>query len=67
LDANILMEGVQTLGFPIVMVLLMGWYINKKDNGHKEEIDTLRETIENNTKVLLKLESVMTILIERKE
>ena len=67
MDANVLLTGIQTLGFPIVMVLIMAWYINKKDNSHKEEIDSLRETIENNTKVLSKLENVMSILIERKE
>ena len=52
MDANTIMQGIQTVGFPIVMVILMGWYINKKDNSHKEELNALRNTIESNTKIL---------------
>lgn len=66
MDANTIMQAVQTVGFPIVMVALMGWYINKKDNAHKEEIEALRNTIDSNTKILTKLESLMTMLIERR-
>lgn len=67
MDMNAVLQGIQSVGFPIVMVLLMGWYINKKDSSHKEEIDTLRKTIEGNTKILTQLESLMHLLIERKE
>lgn len=66
MDANTIMQGIQTVGFPIVMVILMGWYINKKDNSHKEELNALRNTIESNTKILSKLESLMSMLIERR-
>lgn len=66
MDANTVLQGVQTVGFPIVMVLLMGWYINKKDVAHKEEILALRNTIDSNTKILSKLESLMTMIIERR-
>lgn len=58
---------IQTVGFPIVMVLLMGWYLNKKDQHHHEEIDSLRKALEANTSILTKLETLMSSLIERRK
>lgn len=58
---------VQSVGFPIVMVLLMGWYIYKKDKAHAEELAAMRKTIDSNTNVLSKLETLMTSLIERRK
>lgn len=56
------MEGlngvVQMLGngfFPIVVCGLLFWYVYMKDKAHKEEINELRKSIDNNTKVLQKL------------
>lgn len=57
---------IQTLGFPIVMVLVMGWYILKKDKQHHEEVQCLRKALESNTSVLTKLETLMSSLIERR-
>lgn len=67
MEPNVIIQAVQTVGFPIVMVLLMGWYINKKDISHKEEIEALRETIDSNTKILTKLEALMQLIIERRK
>lgn len=67
MEANALIQGIQTVGFPIVMVLLMGWYINKKDTSHKEEIEALRNTIESNTQVITKLEAFLSMIIERRQ
>lgn len=53
------METVFTLigsyGFPIVMCLLLFKQIQLNDTRHKEEIDQLRQAIDNNTKVVVKL------------
>lgn len=57
---------IQTLGFPIFMVLIMGWYILKKDKQHHEEVQCLRKALESNTNVLAKLETLMSSLIERR-
>ena len=49
---------VQILGngfFPIVVCGLLFWYVYKKDLQHKEEINELRKSIDNNTLVVQKL------------
>ena len=58
---------IQSLGFPIVMVLLMGWYILKKDKQHTEEMHCLRKALESNTNALTKLETIMNTIIERRQ
>ena len=39
-------------GFPIVCCGVMFWYTVKKDTQHKEEIESIRKAIENNTLVI---------------
>lgn len=46
---------ISTLGFPIGMCLIMCYYINKINDGHKEETDKFAEALNNNTVVLQKL------------
>lgn len=49
---------VQILGngfFPIVVCGLLFWYVYRKDTQHKEEINELRKSIDNNTLVVQKL------------
>lgn len=47
-----IVTAISTVGFPIVMCLLM-WYMNEKqDTRHKEEVDRMTEAVNNNTMVL---------------
>lgn len=46
---------ITQLGFPVAMCLLLFWYITKKDEAHKEEIDKMSEAVNNNTIVMQKL------------
>lgn len=49
---------VQMLGngfFPIVVCGLMFWYVYMKDKAHKDEINELRKSIDNNTRAIQKL------------
>lgn len=48
---------ISSVGFPIVMTLLMFWRIEKQDQEHKDEIGKLSEAIQNNTNALIKLSS----------
>lgn len=52
---NALSTLISTLGFPIVMCLIMCYYINKINDAHKEETDKFAEALNNNTVVLQKL------------
>lgn len=54
-DLQVVYELVQTLGFPVACVLGLGYYVKYLTDTHKQEIDTLREALENNTKIITKL------------
>ena len=45
-------ELLSTLGFPIVMAGAMAWYINKQADQHREEMETVRKTVEQNSEIL---------------
>lgn len=46
---------INNVGFPICVVLIAFWYINKEREDHKEETNNLREAINNNTLVMQQL------------
>jgi hypothetical protein len=50
---------VQSLGFPICMTFLIFWRMNKESDQHKTEVDTLKDTIAENTKVLAQLQQLI--------
>lgn len=52
---NELVTAISTVGFPIVMCLLM-WYMNdKQDARHREETKQITEALNNNTLAIQKL------------
>lgn len=55
MDFNAVVQAISTIGFPIVMCLILMYYVNKQNEAHKSEIDDLRKTIEANTIVTQKL------------
>lgn len=59
-------ELINTFGFPIACTLAMFWYVNKKDetysndikelrDAHHKEVAELKDAINNNTNVMLRL------------
>lgn len=50
-----LITAISTVGFPIVMCLILFWRMDKDDTRHKEETDKLSDVINNNTIVLEKI------------
>lgn len=62
MDINIIGQMVTTLGFPIVAAAALFWYVNKKDEMHKEEIKSLRESLDKNTSILDELKALITLL-----
>lgn len=57
MDANIIMQAITTVGFPIVMCWALMWYIYKLTQEHKEETKQFTEALNNNTLALQKLTS----------
>ena len=57
------MEDLLTLvgnyAFPIVACAALFWKLNKDQDRHKEEMDAIRESLDNNTKVLTELAAVI--------
>ena len=61
MDISAVLSAVGSIGFPIVMCLLMGRYITEVNETHKEESRYFTEAINRNTEAITKLQS----LIER--
>jgi preprotein translocase subunit YajC len=67
MDANTIIQIVSSLGFPIVMCGALFWYMVKQREAHKEETDHLKDTINENTKVLAELTTLIKVLTNEKE
>ena len=57
---------IGSLGFPIVMCIIMIKLIFTMEESHKEEIDALKESLNNNTNVLTRLETMFNIYMKDK-
>jgi len=55
MDVNTISQLVGSLGFPIACCIYLIYSNNKANEAHKQEIDKLRETVENNTIAMIKL------------
>lgn len=55
MDFSTVTQFVSTLGFPIAVCLICFWYINKREEQHKDEVTELSKAINNNTIVMQKL------------
>ena len=55
MDFNTVTQFIGSLGFPIGVSLICFWYINKREESHKDEVTKLAEAINNNTLVMQKL------------
>lgn len=56
-----IVTAISTVGFPIVMCLLMYYQTWTLNENHKEEINTLKDSLESNTQAIIK----MTTYLER--
>ena len=55
MDFSTVTQFVSTLGFPIAVCLICFWYINKREEQHKDEVTELAKAINNNTLVMQEL------------
>ena len=46
---------ISTVGFPIAAAVGCFWYMTKLNDMHREETESLREAVENNTKAIIRL------------
>lgn len=55
MDMNVIIQAITSVGFPIVMCLMLCWYVREISSKHKEESDKFAEALNANTLVLQKL------------
>jgi len=59
MDVNVILQAVSTVGFPICACGALFWMINKQDESHKQEINSLRSVLEANTQALTELKDMI--------
>lgn len=52
---NDFLSAVSNVGFPIVCVFALAWYVKYVTDKHEKEITKLKESIDNNTKAFTEL------------
>ena len=62
MDTQTITTLIGSVGFPIVMCLIMVKVMMQMEESHKTEIDSLKESLNNNTNVLTKLETMLSML-----
>ena len=67
MDTNSIIQIVSTLGFPIVMCGALFWYMVKQRDIHTEETENLKDTLNENTKVLAELTTLIKLLTNEKK
>lgn len=65
MDINIILQAITSVGFPIVVCLMLMYYVRENTDKHKEEIDKMSEALNNNTLVLQKLCDKLDNKLER--
>ena len=58
-NVQVLIQAISTVGFPIAMCVIMAYYVKYTEDKHREEINSIREALENNTLALTKLSDKM--------
>lgn len=58
------MQLIASLGFPIVMCLIMFKYMQEESEKHKKEVDALKDSLKENTVVLADLKSMIQTLVD---
>lgn len=59
IDFAAVAEFVNSVGFPIAMVAVMGYILYREQQNHKEESDRFVEAINNNTNALAELKLIV--------
>ena len=67
MDAQSYTNLISSVGFPIVMCLIMVKLMARMEESHKAEIDSLKDSLNNNTNVLKSLEAMFSMLIRKEE
>lgn len=67
MEFNTVLQAITTVGFPIVMCLLLMWYIKDTNDKHDVEISTFTEAINKNTLMIERLCHHLDVTISEDE
>ena len=59
MDITIFTQLIGSMGFPIACVIAMFYFWNKEREDHKDELNSLRSALDNNTQALIKIEELL--------
>lgn len=59
MDFNTIMGSIANMGFPAIVCIIMIWINRDMSKQHQEELKSVREAIENNTKAITELKISM--------
>lgn len=62
MDVNVIFQAISTVGFPICACGALFWLVNKQDESHKQEINSLRSVLEANTQALTELKDMLKFM-----
>lgn len=57
---EIIIQAITTVGFPIVISLIMMYLVYLQNKSHKEEMSEIRKALENNTIAITHLSDILT-------
>lgn len=55
MDMTTISQLISSVGFPIAACVALFWQMNKQNEQHKQEMDSLKEALEQNTLAINKL------------
>lgn len=67
MDLNTLVQLIGSLGFPIAMCVWMAKHMQTMEENHRQEIDSLRKVVQENTVALVQLVDKIDSGIKLKE
>lgn len=67
MGVNDVVSIISTVGFPIAACVALFWQSNQMQKQHKEEMDGVKEALNNNTLVVQKLVDKLSDIAGRKE
>ena len=65
MDWNGVLQAIGSVGFPIVACAVMFNYLEKERESHKEEITSVTHALNENTKVITELKTIIERLSDR--
>lgn len=58
-NLDLITKAIGSIGFPIVMTLIMFYFLNKEEENHKAEMNELKDVIAGNNEVLAQLKQLI--------